>query len=47
MFNISAHGFSQDRFRHATDEEIKAGRRLELETLNDHDIPPNTTILER
>lgn len=33
--------------KHATDAEIKAGRRLELETLNDNDIPPNTTILER
>ena len=30
MFNISAHGFSQDRFRHATDEEIKANKRLEV-----------------
>lgn len=30
MFNISAHGFGQDRFRHATDTEIEAGKRLEV-----------------
>lgn len=33
------------QIKHATDAEIKAGHRLEIETLNDHDIPPNTTIL--
>lgn len=33
--------------RHATDAEIKAGHRLDLEVLHDHDIPPNTIVLER
>lgn len=37
----------RDEMVHATDAEIKAGHRLELEILNDHDIPHNTTIMEK